>query len=352
MSVSWAYGFQEQHLNGQRLLLKDGDTLLFHSLLVLLPEQQVGVFVAYNSAGGAVAPTTLLQAFLDHYFPAPRGATPPPPAGFAQRISQISGNYWPTRRSFTTYEKLAMLYSTVSVTDGGNARLVLSSVLLGDHPLTFVEVAPWIFHQVDGPQTVVFRAEPTGMIMVISSLPTVAFTKVAWYDAPSFHLVLVLACVLLFLSALLLWPLGFVRRALRRGAPRSKAGQNADLESSLTLPSKQAKPPLQHRGLLPGLICWLASMLYALNLLLLIGLLLTVSNLLNLAFGVPPVLTALFALALVSAVLTIGVVISTGILWWRRVLSVGWRVHYTLVTLAALAFAWELVYWNLLGFRA
>jgi hypothetical protein len=35
-----------------------------------------------------------------------------------------------------------------------------------------------------------------------------------------------------------------------------------------------------------------------------------------------------------------------------RFWSVGRRVHYTLVTLAALAFAWELVYWNLLGFRA
>jgi len=194
-----AYGFQEQHLNGQRLLLKDGDTLLFHSLLALLPEHHVGVFVAYNSAGGAAAPTMLLQAFLDHYFPAPKGATAQPPAGFAQRISQISGNYWPTRRSSTTYEKLAMLYSTVSVTDGGNGRLVLSSVLLGTQPLTLVEGDPWIFHQVDGPQTVVFRSDHTGMLMLISSLPIEAFTRVAWYDAPNLHILLIVACVLLFL---------------------------------------------------------------------------------------------------------------------------------------------------------
>ena len=89
-----------------------------------------------------------------------------------------------------------------------------------------------------------------------------------------------------------------------------------------------------------------------LNVLFLIGLLLTVSNLLNLAFGVPPALTALFALALVSAALTVGVVVSTIWVWWGRVFSAGWRVHYTLVALAALLFAWELIYWNLLGFRA
>ena len=30
----------------------------------------------------------------------------------------------------------------------------------------------------------------------------------------------------------------------------------------------------------------------------------------------------------------------------------GWRVHYTLVALATLAFAWEQIYWNLLGMAA
>jgi len=63
-------------------------------------------------------------------------------------------------------------------------------------------------------------------------------------------------------------------------------------------------------------------------------------------------LTALFALALVCAALTVGVVISTILAWWGRVFSTGRRVHYTLVALAALLFTWELVYWNLLGFRA
>ncbi len=60
---------------------------------------------------------------------------------------------------------------------------------------------------------------------------------------------------------------------------------------------------------------------------------------------------ALFALALVSAVLTVSVVVFAILAWRGRFWSARRRVHYTLVTLAALAFAWELVYWNLLGFR-
>ena len=37
--------------------------------------------------------------------------------------------------------------------------------------------------------------------------------------------------------------------------------------------------------------------------------------------------------------------------WWKGLWGLTARLHYTLVALAALAFAWFLNYWNLLGFR-
>jgi hypothetical protein len=86
--------------------------------------------------------------------------------------------------------------------------------------------------------------------------------------------------------------------------------------------------------------------------LLLLGLLLILSNPTDLAFGVTPLLTTVFILVLVSAILTVGVVICTLLAWRGRFWSIGGRVHYTLVTLAQLSFAWELVYWNLLGMHA
>jgi len=119
-----AYGFPEENLNSQHLLVHTGFVPpSFSSLFALLPEHQVGLFVSYNSAGGLSALGTLLQAFLDHYFPASKATIPPPPAGFAERISQVSGTYWTTRRSSTTWEKLLVLGTGVSVTDGGNGRL-------------------------------------------------------------------------------------------------------------------------------------------------------------------------------------------------------------------------------------
>ncbi len=47
-----------------------------------------------------------------------------------------------------------------------------------------------------------------------------------------------------------------------------------------------------------------------------------------------------------------GSVVFAILVWWGRFWSVGRRVHYSLVALAALALTWQLDYWNLLGFRA
>ena len=362
-----AYGFEVQNRNGQRLLLHPGGIAAFYSLFALLPEQQVGVFVAYNSFGGAAdfLSYPFLQAFLDHSFPAPKEPRPSPPAGFAQRISQISGTYWGTDRSYTTWEKLidSFLWA-MSVSDAGNGRLAISwffgslAPSAAGPPVTFVEVAPWVFQRVDGPETVIFRPDKSGMLMMRSSYPVMAFTKVAWYETSTFQLVLTGACVLIFLSALVLWPLGFVRRALLRGARSPKSGRKADREGAPPQPSeKQGTPALSRWGLLPHLARWLAGVLCALAVLLVIGLLLFLFEQLtgspaDYYYGVPPLLTAVFILALVSAVLTVGVVFCAILAWWGRFWSVGRRVHYSLVALAALALTWQLVYWNLLGFRA
>jgi hypothetical protein len=44
-----------------------------HSLLLLLPDQNLGVFVTYNSSGGGAVNgqhSGFQKAFFDHYYPA------------------------------------------------------------------------------------------------------------------------------------------------------------------------------------------------------------------------------------------------------------------------------------------
>ena len=329
------YGFWEQRLNNQRVIEHGGDTILFHTLLALLPERNVGVFVSYNSPAGETARDTLLQAFLDHYFPAPKEPAPHPLAGFDQRANQISGTYWATRRSYTTYEKVFQLFTTVNVNNAGNGHLAIS--VGGGQTTDVVEVAPRVFQTASGHGSAVFRPGPNGMLMLLGSAPIEAFIQVPWYDAPTFHFLLLAVCVLFFLSALLLWPLLSIRTVMRRRALRKKLSPDAALEGTQT------------RGIGPLLAGWLAWIVSALNILFLIMMLIIFSNQENILYGVTPALTTLFMLATLSALLTVGVVLCAIMMWWRRFWRPWQRVYYTLVALGALAFAWELVFWNLIG---
>ena len=54
------------------MILHGGDTILFHTQLVLLPESNLGLFVSYNSPSGESgeqAGRDLMLAFMDHYYP-------------------------------------------------------------------------------------------------------------------------------------------------------------------------------------------------------------------------------------------------------------------------------------------
>jgi CubicO group peptidase (beta-lactamase class C family) len=318
-----AYGFVEMTLNGQRLLVHSGTTNdeLFRSLLVLLPAQHSGLFVSYSGAGGDGAKWALLQAFLDHYAPAGRPTALTPPVGFAQRADQLTGNYQSTRMAVTTIEKIQALFEpAITVSAGADGYLTIAG--LSQEPTQWVETESLVFQQVGGQETLAFRADAQGQVTYLfkGNLPINGFRKLAWYEAIPLHYGLLAACVGLFLSALLIWPIGWLVMR-RKAAPRPRGA---------------------------GLAHWLAWSISALNVLFLI---LFVVSLQDLALF-PTALTKLaLGLALLAAALSVAAVAGTALAWRRRYWSVVGRAHYTLVTLGAVAFIWFLNYWNLLGFR-
>ena len=318
------YGFYEGRLNDQKIIEHGGDTIYFHSLLVLLPEENVGLFVSFNSIdtepenplGGARV--ELLQAFLDRYYPVPDSSSLQPPADFQQRAGQFTGSYGITRTVYTTYEKLMGLMMKFDVSATEDGLIFLSK--------QWVEVEPMVFHEVGGQQTLVFREDSQGCIthMFVSGWPVMAFVKLAWYESSMFHYILLGVSMVLFLSVLA-WPIGALRNRLKG---KKKAG---------VLRSRQAR--------------WVAGGVSALYVLFLIGMVIVLSDTTSLMYGVPPLLPFVLVLPLLAAVLTIGALCFTVLAWRNRYWGVAGRVHYTLVTVAALGFIWFLNYWNLLGFR-
>lgn len=324
-----AYGFYETPINGLNLITHGGDIATFHSLLSLLPVQQMGLFVSYNGSGGVGAGAELLQAFLDHYFPVPKEQNAPPQlAGFAERANQITGTYWPVRRNNTTYEKLFALFEPVEVSNAENGHLTVTISGTDGMLLNLVEVSSRVFQQVGKTNMLVFfQAHPEGTIMFLGEA-LASYQKVAWYDTRTFQYALLLVCALLFLSALLLWPLQL--RSARR--------------------QRRTHPPQTGSRLAR----WLAGIVCLVNLIILGTLLVLIltEQVTDIQYGVPPWLVAIFILALVSALLTIGVLLCTLLAWGKHWWGTTSRIHYTLVALAALAFVIELAYWNLLSFRA
>ncbi len=323
-----AYGLYEQQINQQRLIGHSGDTTLFYSLLMLLPKSHVGLFIAFNSPGGSAASQNLLQAFMDHYYPAPRVPSTAPLAGFSERVSQIEGTYWSTRRNETTYQKVGYdLFSPVTVSaSSGDGHLIITGV--GSHDIDLQEIQPWVFQQTNGfSDTVIFRSSGTQITMLIGNRPYQAYQKRAWDETPAFHFGLLLLCLLLFLGtglSALVHLIGAIRRKFN-GQPKGS----------------------RFRSDLPRWLGWSMSMF---NVIVLIGffLLFSSDDPYAVQFAMSPALVAVMVLASISTLLTLGVVFWSFLVWrmpsWNR-----WRcLSSILLALAGVAFSVDLSFWHLL----
>jgi hypothetical protein len=145
-----AYGFWEMNKHNPRAIGHGGDTILFHTLLVLIPESNLGLFISANEQSSEPAVYELLQTFMDHYYPVPPSPVPEPIPGFEENISQFSGSYRPTRSAYTNFEKVSVLFQEIQVSPspGSNSTLTMSQLAQG--PEQWVEVEPLVFRQADG----------------------------------------------------------------------------------------------------------------------------------------------------------------------------------------------------------
>jgi CubicO group peptidase (beta-lactamase class C family) len=323
-----AYGLFDLSDNGWYTLGHDGDTLGFKAMILLMPDQHLGIFVAYNAEAADELTRQhfgFQRAFFDHYFP-PAAVEPiQPPADFADRAARFEGSYLQTRSAHNTLEKYRNIAGgIVEISDNGDGTLNLGTPW-GDWD--YVEAAPLYFRQVDGPHAMLFREDDRGRIshVYIDLVPQFAFEKLNWYETAGFNFPLVLVCVLLFLSVI---PVAIIR------VVRSRRNDEGNL------PSRGA------RAAFPILVA-----VCVLNILFVAGVVLWGEMNLTPLFGIEPVFKVVLGLGVVSAVLTLAALVYAVVAWKDGYWSPGGRVYYTLVVVAAMAFVWFLDFWNLLGWR-
>jgi CubicO group peptidase (beta-lactamase class C family) len=326
-----AYGLFDMSENGQRTLGHIGYLPPMNSLLLLVPDQNLGVFVVYNSDGGGNLTNQhsgFQRAFFNHYFPTASFAPLQPPADFAERADRFVGLY-NTSSLYTTLAKLTGLFGggyTAEISHPGDGTLLLK---LEGHELRFVEVEPLYFRQVDGPFGLVFREDNRGRIthMYSDLMPQYAEVKLDWYEVPGVNIVVALSCILIFLSMI---PVGLVRfvRDRRLGGDRKLSSRSVRVAS------------------------WIILGICLLNLLFLVGFALGMPQIMqNGLLDLPLITKIALGLGVLAAVLTAGALVSMVLAWKNGYWGIALRAYYTLVTVAAVAFVWFLNYWNLLGWR-
>ncbi len=161
----WDYGFAEYALpGGFHGFGHDGGALSFHTNMVTSPELGLGIFVAANTETAEPFTASLPGRIVQRFY-APAGpVAPAPSAWLKQNASAFTGAYLTTRRAYHGLEGFAHLLKSeinLSVTDEGALLMPTpqgATVWTPDASAS-LDARYVTFHQVDGPNQLVFEIQ-------------------------------------------------------------------------------------------------------------------------------------------------------------------------------------------------
>jgi CubicO group peptidase (beta-lactamase class C family) len=316
----------EYSMNGQRIVGHGGDTIYFHSDMILMPDAHVGLFISYNSAGSRSGGgrTEVIRAFLNRYFSEPVTASSPIDVKTAQADGRaVSGVYLGSRRGESTLLKVAAVLGQASVRADQNGILTIEGAQNPRGGLKqWREVGPMVYREVDGPDRIGFRQDASGVVTdMLPAAPIQMLQRVTGFASKKVLLPVLGVSQGVLTLTLLLWPVAVIIRK-RYGRPLLSTTTDRVLY------------------LLSRLTCLLEIVFVVL---ILLPLSMADRNIAFLGDGINPWLTTAHLLGWLAAcgliVLTI-----TAIRFWKTP-GLGWwtRVHATLLWMASaifLAFAW------------
>jgi CubicO group peptidase (beta-lactamase class C family) len=323
------YGFFE-HVAGERRGWQHGGSWVGASAhLYLLPDADLGFFVAFNHGAGVEFTHTLIYDALDALSPVPAQPTADTPAA-ATDVDAFAGQYrWNRHDRFTFMRVVSTLMGIrmeVTANDDGTLDTAMSPVrLLPDTRWTASE--PGVFVEQGGTSTLAFVTDDAGEVagLHVAGPQLFSMDRLAWYETTGFVLGLLLAFLAAALIAAVGWPVGAIRERLRRRRGTTSNGVRRARRLS---------------GLAGGLlIAFLVG---------LVGhLVLDMGGLVRVSLAVQ----ALLWLPLVSVAATAGLTFVAVRLWRDGEGSIVSRVYYSGVALALLAFIPFLYHLRLLGFH-
>ncbi|MFV2089647.1 MAG: serine hydrolase domain-containing protein, partial [Pseudomonadales bacterium] len=318
-----AHGFYEIVRNGERFVGHGGDTIAFHSQLVIQPQSDFGFFLSFNTPDGARARTAVVDAVIDFFYPGAGEPVVPAPelAGSAERIARVVGAYRLNRRSYTKLEGVTGLAGDLAITSDAEGEIIVPAPAgIGGR---FVEIEPYVFKKRGRQELLVFETTGDGEVdrLFVGSLPIMVADKLsAWEAAGNHQIVLLLAALAAFFVLL---------NSIRNRRSAALSGSMRLAKASLNLAS----------------VCYL---LFAAGLALVFG----TTDMNRMIFDFPPAGTgAVLVLPLLVVFFTALCVVMMVPVWRSPDCTVWQRIRYSYVVAVFCLLALVLWYWNLIGWR-
>jgi Beta-lactamase class C and other penicillin binding proteins len=214
--------FMEYWMDPVRVIAHAGDTVYFHSDMVLVPDAHVGYFISYNSFGRNVGGGRgeVLRAFMNRYFPNSSEAKfDVDPNSSKSDGRTVSGVYDGTRRGETTFLRILALLSQFSVSSDKDGVLTVEGNKNQRGELKkWKEVAPLVYSEIDGSEKIAFRRDASGTVREMLPFPAIyEGQRVPWYASKIFIGLVIGGNFVLALLTVLLWPVAaLVRRKYER----------------------------------------------------------------------------------------------------------------------------------------
>jgi CubicO group peptidase (beta-lactamase class C family) len=320
------FGFYERFVNGHRAIGHGGNIRGFASLLMLVPKEHVGFFLAFNRDESRFE-DDLIRSLFDRFYPANSTDAQLKLLRLSTAdLKRFTGSYRSNPYSRRTFEKLITLYWQFRVTANSDGSLEFQYPHNFKPSERWTPLAPNYFLCSGGQGHAVFDLDRGGSVTHLFT-DRDSYEKVPWYGTAAVQVALVKALMLILLSGFVWWPLCALVRRWRKG------------------------PSVQRGALRWARPC--AAVLGALNVFFIVEMLHLLARIdgWDFVYGVPPAIKALLWIPIVTTLLAAAVVCFAVWAWKKRSWSVWGRLHYSVVTATALAFIWFFVYWNLLGFH-
>ncbi|KPK83507.1 MAG: hypothetical protein AMS27_12625 [Bacteroides sp. SM23_62_1] len=327
----WCYGFYEEEINGRRLIQHGGDINNYASLLVLIPEENVGLFMVINGGKGLVFKfrENVLKRFMDHYYPSRIFDQSDEEVFYMDDIKRFSGVYRLNRYSRLSFEKIlgAVLESRIKVNPDRSLKLILPPVL-DESPSTWIRIDTLLFQNKKDGRYMVFYEDTNGHITHVNFSVQVPINavRISWIHSGIFNLCLLIVILIVFLSVIPGWQIVWVVRKIRK---RSKERDRWEKRIRL-----------------------LIILVSGLNILFLIAFIIAlITSVEKLTSDYPVEFIFVFLIPIIGTIFTLILTGSLFPVWKNRLWTAGRRIYYTGILLFMITFLWILHNWNFLGFH-